>query len=205
MCREGLEAGAPQALNLTIHHFSFSTGKNSTDFYLVIDAMDILYRGEVDGFCTVSSDSDFWGLALRLRESRKTVISIGTNASIPVWEEVCTLWESGGAPPAAESPKELPKPVKKADAAERNIRGIINKHLQINPAGISMQELNELIIAEQPNFIPDQFGWRRLQTVLKHWGYPLEQKGSTWYVMPQAAVPIGPLSPPISGEFWTSC
>ena len=52
-----------------IQKFSYTTGKNSTDGSLIIDAMDILYSGKVDGFCIVSSDSDFTRLAVRLREA----------------------------------------------------------------------------------------------------------------------------------------
>ena len=50
-----------------IQQYSYSTGKNSSDSAMIIDAMDILYSGKVDGFCIVSSDSDFTRLAIRLR------------------------------------------------------------------------------------------------------------------------------------------
>lgn len=57
--------------------FAYTTGKNSTDSALIIDAMDLLYTGNVDAFALVSSDSDFTGLATRLRESGKTVYGLG--------------------------------------------------------------------------------------------------------------------------------
>ncbi|NLC39680.1 MAG: NYN domain-containing protein, partial [Clostridiaceae bacterium] len=60
-----------------IQQFSYTSGKNSTDSALIIDAMDILYAGNVDGFCLVSSDSDFTRLATRLRESGKIVYGMG--------------------------------------------------------------------------------------------------------------------------------
>ena len=60
-----------------MQQYSYTTGKNSTDSALIIDAMDILYTGDVDGFCLVSSDSDFTKLAMRLREAGKTVIGMG--------------------------------------------------------------------------------------------------------------------------------
>ena len=60
-----------------IQQYSYTTGKNSTDSAMIIDAMDILYSGKVDGFCLVSSDSDFTRLAARLRESGMTVIGMG--------------------------------------------------------------------------------------------------------------------------------
>lgn len=60
-----------------IQQYSYTSGKNSTDSALIIDAMDILHSQKVDGFCIVSSDSDFTRLAIRLRESGKLVIGIG--------------------------------------------------------------------------------------------------------------------------------
>src|SRR5688500_8659952 len=60
-----------------IQQYSYTIGKNSSDSALIIDAMDILYTGGVDGFCIVSSDSDFTRLATRLREAGKKVFGIG--------------------------------------------------------------------------------------------------------------------------------
>ncbi|NLA71177.1 MAG: NYN domain-containing protein [Clostridiaceae bacterium] len=60
-----------------IQQFSYTTGKNSTDSAMIIDAMDILYTDRIDGFVLVSSDSDFTKLATRLRESGKTVYGFG--------------------------------------------------------------------------------------------------------------------------------
>src|SRR3954468_9656370 len=60
-----------------IQQYSYTSGKNATDSAMIIDAMDILYTGKVDGFCIISSDSDFTRLALRLRESGMKVIGMG--------------------------------------------------------------------------------------------------------------------------------
>lgn len=60
-----------------IQQYGYTTGKNSTDSAMIIDAMDILYTGNTDGFCIVSSDSDFTRLAIRLREAGMKVIGIG--------------------------------------------------------------------------------------------------------------------------------
>ena len=60
-----------------IQQYGYTTGKNSTDSAMIIDAMDILYTGKVDGFCIVSSDSDFTKLATRLRESGMKVFGLG--------------------------------------------------------------------------------------------------------------------------------
>jgi uncharacterized protein (TIGR00288 family) len=60
-----------------VQQFSYTTGKNSTDSALIIDAMDLLYSGNLDAFAIVSSDSDFTRLATRIRESGKTVYGLG--------------------------------------------------------------------------------------------------------------------------------
>jgi len=60
-----------------IQQFSYTTGKNATDSAMIIDAMDLLYTGDIDGFCIVSSDSDYTKLCARLREAGKTVYGFG--------------------------------------------------------------------------------------------------------------------------------
>ncbi len=62
---------------MPVQQCSYIAGKNATDFSMIIDAMDILYTGNVDGFCLVTSDSDFTRLAIRLREAGKLVVGIG--------------------------------------------------------------------------------------------------------------------------------
>ena len=62
---------------IPIQQFSYTSGKNATDMAMVIDAMDLLYKDKVDGFCLVTSDSDFTRLAMRLREEKKYVLGMG--------------------------------------------------------------------------------------------------------------------------------
>src|SRR6201998_4826510 len=72
-----------------IQQYSYTTGKNSTDSAMIIDAMDILYTGKVDGFCIVSSDSDFTRLATRLREAGMKVIGIGQKKTLNPFITAC--------------------------------------------------------------------------------------------------------------------
>ncbi len=72
-----------------IQQYSYSTGKNASDSALIIDAMDILYTGKVDGFCIVSSDSDFTRLATRLREAGMKVIGIGEKKTLNPFITAC--------------------------------------------------------------------------------------------------------------------
>ena len=72
-----------------MQQFSYTSGKNATDSAMIIDAMDILYQGNVDGFCIVSSDSDFTKLASRLRESGKNVIGMGRTQTPKAFIDAC--------------------------------------------------------------------------------------------------------------------
>ena len=72
-----------------MQQYSYTTGKNSTDSALIIDAMDILYTGRVEGFCLVSSDSDFTRLAARLREAGMLVIGMGENKTPEPFRKAC--------------------------------------------------------------------------------------------------------------------
>ncbi len=75
---------------IPIQQFSNTVGKNATDSTLIIDAMDILYAGNVEGFCIVSSDSDFTRLASRLRESGMEVIGMGEEKTPRSFRVACT-------------------------------------------------------------------------------------------------------------------
>src|SRR5687767_14217756 len=72
-----------------IQQYSYTSGKNATDSAMIIDAMDILYSGKVDGFCIVSSDSDFTRLATRLREAGMKVIGIGEKKTLAPFITAC--------------------------------------------------------------------------------------------------------------------
>jgi hypothetical protein len=76
-----------------MQQYSYTVGKNSTDSALIIDAMDILYSGNVDGFCIVSSDSDFTKLAARLRESGMYVIGMGEKKTPKPFLAACSRFK----------------------------------------------------------------------------------------------------------------
>ncbi|MBL6463109.1 MAG: NYN domain-containing protein, partial [Senegalimassilia sp.] len=75
-----------------IQQFSYTTGKNATDSAMIIDAMDIMYTGSVEGFCIVSSDSDFTRLASRIRESGLTVIGMGEKKTPVPFRKACDIF-----------------------------------------------------------------------------------------------------------------
>ncbi len=72
-----------------VQQFAYTTGKNATDMAMVIDAMDILYSGKVDGFCLVTSDSDFTRLAMRLREENMYIIGMGESKTPMALTKAC--------------------------------------------------------------------------------------------------------------------
>lgn len=76
-----------------VQQFSYTTGKNSTDSAMIIDAMDLLYTSNIDGFCLVISDSDFTRLASRLREAGKQVIGMGENKTPKAFVSACTSFK----------------------------------------------------------------------------------------------------------------
>ncbi len=75
-----------------IQQFSYTQGKNATDSAMIIDAMDMLYTSELEGFCLVSSDSDFTKLASRLRESGRMVIGMGESKTPVPFRKACDIF-----------------------------------------------------------------------------------------------------------------
>ena len=101
-----------------IQQFSYTSGKNSTDASLIIDAMDVLHTGSVDGFCLVSSDSDFTRLATRIREAGLVVYGFGERKTPEPFVAACDKFiyteilrepEGSKAEPTTAAVPELPK------------------------------------------------------------------------------------------------
>lgn len=102
-----------------VQQYSYTTGKNSTDSAMIIDAMDLLYTADVDGFCIVSSDSDFTKLATRLREAGKIVIGMGEKKTPMPFVRTCSqfkyidvLSDDKPTKPAAKAAKTKKQPAK---------------------------------------------------------------------------------------------
>lgn len=107
-----------------VQQYGYTTGKNSTDSAMIIDAMDILYTGQVDGFVLVSSDSDFTRLAIRLREAGKKVYGMGEKKTPNPFIVACDKFvyievirsaaqQERSEEAAREEPKEPPKPARR--------------------------------------------------------------------------------------------
>ena len=104
-----------------IQQYSYTTGKNATDSAMIIDAMDILYTGKVEGFCLVSSDSDFTRLASRLREGGMEVIGMGERKTPKPFIAACNLFRYLDvlAAQAAEEEKEEKAKAEKQPPAQK--------------------------------------------------------------------------------------
>ena len=168
-----------------VQQYSYTIGKNSSDSALIIDAMDLLYTGKVDGFCIVSSDSDFTRLAIRLRESGMKVIGIGekkTPASlIAACDRFIFLEVLDGA--IQKSPKKIAsgtskpaeKPIEKP--AEKVYSKIDEPTIELIESTIEaigdedgwafLGDVGNLIVRKKPEFDPRNFGFAKLTPMLK--------------------------------------
>jgi uncharacterized LabA/DUF88 family protein len=178
-----------------VQQYGYTTGKNSTDSAMIIDAMDVLYGGKTDGFVLVSSDSDFTRLAIRLREAGMYVIGMGERKTPNPFIQACDkfvyievirdrskLREKAEKPAvrqvrktankAAETqaaPAEAPseKTAKKVpDEIEELIAGSI-ADLADDDGFCVLAALGNLLIKKQPDFDPRSFGSGKLSTMLR--------------------------------------
>lgn len=174
-----------------IQQYSYTTGKNSSDSALIIDAMDLLYSGKLDGFCIVSSDSDFTRLAIRLRESGMKVIGIGEQKTPKPFISACDRFVFievlDGAikknAPKRNSNTEAKKVVEKntEKIAEKNVRKPLNKideptidliedsidDIADDSGWAFLGDVGNLIVKKKPEFDPRNYGFAKLTPMLK--------------------------------------
>lgn len=164
-----------------IQQYSYSTGKNATDSALIIDAMDILYTGKVDGFCIVSSDSDFTRLATRLREAGMKVIGIGEKKTLNPFITACDkfiyieILKPQIAIPANSNSKKLSKDSKPAvnDPISKIEPGIIKlfadsiTDLADENGWAFLGDLGNLMLKKKPDFDPRNYGYSKMLPLIK--------------------------------------
>lgn len=172
-----------------IQQFANTTGKNATDSAMIIDAMDILYSNQVDGFCLVSSDSDFTRLASRLRESGMTVIGMGEGKTPLSFRSSCTIFtnlevlleeeekteEIAGEAEGAEA-AEKKQPEDKGDGGPDGIRQIISTIIGMisdnedKGKESSLGEIGNRLLNKYPDFDVRNFGYSSLSRFLEDSG-----------------------------------
>ncbi|MFN5911806.1 MAG: NYN domain-containing protein [Bacteroidota bacterium] len=160
-----------------IQQYSYTSGKNSSDSALIIDAMDILYSHKVDGFCIVSSDSDFTRLATRLREAGMKVIGIGEKKTpqpfITACDKFIYIEILKSAAPGTKSPvkKEKQKkdtaPLNKVDASLIKMLRQSVDDLADETGWTFLGELGSFILKKRPDFDPRNYGFEKLLPLIK--------------------------------------
>ncbi len=166
-----------------IQQYSYTTGKNSTDSAMIIDAMDILYNERVDGFVLVSSDSDFTRLAIRLREAGMTVFGIGERKTPGPFIAACDkfIYIENIKQPGEQNPPEEAHPAKdkrsKPAASNQNdnrvpkslVRLIAQSVADLSEGedGVYMGELGNLIMKKKPDFDCRNYGFKSLSALIK--------------------------------------
>jgi uncharacterized protein (TIGR00288 family) len=162
--------------------FAYTVGKNATDSALIIDAMDLLYSGNVDGFAIVSSDSDFTPLATRLREAGKQVIGVGRRKTPKAFVEACDKFiflEVLGAAGDGDPAEPEPEPTTPAQPAP--IQSVLTKALNRidtdDDRWASLSALGNYLNRTDPSFDPRSYDFPKLSELVKAQPYVETQTG----------------------------
>ena len=166
---------------IPIQQYSYTTGKNATDSAMIIDAMDLLYGGNLDGFCIVSSDSDFTRLAARLREAGKLVIGMGESKALGPFVKACDQFkyldlildhgetdDTAPAAPAAEAAARANAGDDTAinrDSIGRIIHGLIDE-MDDGTGWVRTSRVGDQLIKRYPDFDVRNFGSKSLNKFL---------------------------------------
>ncbi|EIL97892.1 Maebl [Rhodanobacter thiooxydans] len=179
-----------------IQQFRYTVGKNATDSAMIIDAMDLLYAGRFDGFCIVSSDSDFTRLASRIRESGQTVYGFGEKKTPEPFRTACdkfiytevlagTAEAETAAAPKPRSAKEL-----RGDTRLMNLlRGALEAASD-DTGWASLGTIGNIISKQSPDFDSRNYGYAKLSGLIKGIGlFETEERqignGKHLYVRPR--------------------
>jgi uncharacterized LabA/DUF88 family protein len=179
-----------------VQQYSYTRGKNSTDSAMIIEAMDILYSGKVDGFCIVSSDSDFTRLATRLREAGMKVIGIGERKTPHPFIVACDkfiyleiITSSVSSPDQVAEIRKRGKPVVKRKKTEENgplaATGAVKRLIATSISDLAdengwvyLGDVGNLILKKQPDFDPRNFGFPKLTPLIKSLDFEIDERES---------------------------
>ena len=160
-----------------MHQGAFTRGKNSTDSALIIDAMDLLYDGNVEAFALVTSDSDFTSLALRLRESGKVVYGLGGTKTPASLQNACDrfirLELLGETDESADDPAQQPVESAAPDASpapEINLQSALTKAVNAvagDDGWASPGAVGQHLSRTHPSLDPRSYGARGLESLLR--------------------------------------
>lgn len=171
-----------------IQQYSYTTGKNSSDSAMIIDAMDILYTEKTDGFVIVSSDSDFTRLAIRLREAGQRVIGIGEKKTPNPFIAACDKFtyieviranaeevkHIDDEPSQRAAEKTKPKQPSQSKARGTKVPEDVVQFIADSISDLSedddwvfMGELGNLLLKKKPDFDHRNFGFKKLSSLIK--------------------------------------
>jgi len=168
-----------------VQQFAYTTGKNATDSTLIIDAMDLLYTRKFDGFCLITSDSDFTGLAMRLREEGLTVLGFGEKKTPEAFRNAChkfvftevlrpsTAAESVGLPQKIENAQQLVPPQTPSEVTESKLefpKKFVLTALEqsIDDTGWAhLGTFGSYLTKLQPDFDSRLYGYKKLSDLVK--------------------------------------
>ncbi len=155
-----------------IHQNAFTTGKNSTDSALIIDAMDLLYAGNVEAFAIVSSDSDFTSLALRLRESGKTVYGLGRQRTAISLQNACDrfiMLEVLGTEPSDEPDDPADEGSTDEPGQRLNLQSVLTKAVNATAddgGWTTLGAIGNHLARSLPSWDPRTFGHSKLSSLV---------------------------------------
>jgi len=165
-----------------IQQYSYTSGKNSSDSALIIDAMDLLYSEKVNGFCIVSSDSDFTRLATRLREAAMFVIGIGEKKTPKPFITACDKFiyieilkkeqksEAASKPQKQSKSKPENTSVSKADKDLTELIKASIDEISDDSGWAFLGSLGNFILKKRTDFDPRNYGFQKLYPLIKSIG-----------------------------------
>lgn len=150
--------------------FAYTQGKNASDITLVIDAMDLLHSGRFDGFCLVSSDSDFTRLAARIREEGLDVFGFGEHKTPESFRQACRrfIYTENLLPERSrpEQDKPVPKPLAKPqDATELLVR--VMDQIDTDDGWVQLGQFGKQLVNVSSDFDPRTYGYRKLSDLVR--------------------------------------
>jgi uncharacterized LabA/DUF88 family protein len=162
-----------------MQQFNYTTRKNATDSALIIDAMDLLFTGRFDGFCIVSSDSDFTRLASRLRESGLTVYGFGERKTPKPFVQACDKFiytdilrrPEGNAEQKAEA-QAVVKPTEPSRRLkdDKNLIGLLKSAVDgcsDEDGWAYLADVGNNILNKKPDFDPRNYGYKKLKDLVE--------------------------------------
>lgn len=160
-----------------IQQYSYTQGKNASDSAMIIDAMDILYTGRVEGFCIISSDSDFTRLALRLREAGMLVIGMGEKKTPAPFIAACNKFIYVEILNAGLRPNVKSEDVSTDTRSQLLLKKHDNELIDLISTSVTdladesgwafLGEVGNLILKKKPDFDPRNYGFKKLAALIK--------------------------------------